>query len=202
MLQKHLQEHHQEHDTLLSRLLGEESTQIDPKGPSLKVALLDTPIHPMLAIGDAHALYLLTFVDCKSIEKQIARIKNKTKSRLTVGITEPILFIQRELHEYFNGTLRLFNTPLFFSGTLFQQSVWNALKNIPYGKTCSYATLAHAVGNPAAHRAVAQANHVNPFTIVIPCHRVIYANGTLGGYGGGIARKQWLIEHEQKLLKT
>jgi AraC family transcriptional regulator, regulatory protein of adaptative response / methylated-DNA-[protein]-cysteine methyltransferase len=115
------------------------------------------------------------------------------------GITEPIVSVQQECEDYFNGTLKQFTTPLHFLGTPFQQSVWQALQDIPYGETRSYADLAGVIGNPKAHRAVAGANHANPFTIIVPCHRVIYADGSLGGYAGGLTRKQWLLDHERKM---
>ena len=165
---------------------------------SLKLAQITTPLQDMIIIGDDHALYLLAFVDSEDVEAHLTRIKKRTGLNILSGVTEPILLVQQECKHYFNGTLKQFTTPLHFLGSPFQQSVWNALQNIPYGETRSYAALAHAVGNPKAHRAVAGANHVNPFTIIVPCHRVIYADGSLGGYAGGLARKQWLLDHERK----
>jgi O-6-methylguanine DNA methyltransferase len=91
-----------------------------------------------------------------------------------------------------------FRTQLARFGSLFQKLVWDALLAIPLGQTGSYAQLAGAIGRPRAVRAVARANGANPFAIIIPCHRVINADGGLGGYGGGLPRKRWLLEHEQR----
>jgi AraC family transcriptional regulator of adaptative response/methylated-DNA-[protein]-cysteine methyltransferase len=99
---------------------------------------------------------------------------------------------------YFDGNLTEFKTPLFFLGSSFQKQVWEALRKIPFGQTRSYAEMATFIGKPSAFRAVANANGANQLAIVVPCHRVINTNGDLAGYGGGIARKKWLIHHEQK----
>lgn len=151
-----------------------------------------------LAIGDDQTLHLLTFVDCEDVDQHLLRLSKRASSPITEGTTEPILLIQKELNAYLKGTLKEFKTPLCFAGTPFQQAVWDALRKIPYGQTCSYKELALAAGNVKAHRAAAQANHVNPFIIIVPCHRVIYADGSLGGYAGGLSRKEWLITHEKR----
>jgi len=103
---------------------------------------------------------------------------------------------EEELSAYFRGDLREFTLPLDLRGTPFQLRCWEALRRIPYGKTCSYGELAQRVGSPRAFRAVGQANHNNPVAIVVPCHRVIGANGTLTGYGGGLSLKQALLRLE------
>jgi methylated-DNA-[protein]-cysteine S-methyltransferase len=102
----------------------------------------------------------------------------------------------RQLEEYFAGKRRDFDLPLNLDGTEFQQRVWRALTEIPYGETRSYGELAKRIGNPNASRAVGLANGRNPVSIVVPCHRVIGADGSLTGYGGGLPRKQWLLAHE------
>jgi len=102
-----------------------------------------------------------------------------------------------QLAEYFAGERRVFDLPLAYDGTPFQQSVWRALADIPYGVTCSYGELAKVIGRPAAVRAVGAANGANPLAIILPCHRVIGANGTLTGYGGGLDLKRRLLAHEQ-----
>jgi methylated-DNA-[protein]-cysteine S-methyltransferase len=104
---------------------------------------------------------------------------------------------QQQLTAYFAGTLTEFDLPLQLQGTRFQQQVWDALKTIPYGTTVSYRELAQQVRQPTAARAVGLANGRNPVSIVVPCHRTIGANGKLTGYGGGIERKQWLLNHER-----
>lgn len=103
---------------------------------------------------------------------------------------------QRQLLEYFAGKRDRFDVPLRLEGTDFQRQVWAALAQIPFGSTCSYAELARRIGRPQAVRAVGSANGANPVSIIIPCHRVIGANGALTGYGGGLPRKHWLLAHE------
>ena len=101
-----------------------------------------------------------------------------------------------QLEEWFAGTRRSFDVPLRVSGTPFQREVWDALATIPYGETWSYAKLAAAIGRPRAVRAVGLANGRNPVSVVVPCHRVVGADGALTGYGGGLAAKEWLLAHE------
>lgn len=103
-----------------------------------------------------------------------------------------------QLDRYFAGELRQFSLPLAPAGTPFQRAVWRALEEIPYGETCSYGEIARRVGRPQASRAVGGANHRNPIPIVIPCHRVIGAGGTLTGYGGGLDRKGLLLDLERQ----
>lgn len=103
---------------------------------------------------------------------------------------------EKQLRAYFDGTRKTFNLPLAGEGTEFQKTVWKALCDIPYGETISYGELARRIGQPKAPRAVGLANGSNPISIIVPCHRVIGANGTLTGYGGGLPRKKWLLEHE------
>ncbi|MBC3766560.1 methylated-DNA--[protein]-cysteine S-methyltransferase [Neptunicella marina] len=103
----------------------------------------------------------------------------------------------RQLNEYFNGKRRTFDLPLAAKGTDFQQRVWQALSTIPFGDTVSYAYIANAIGKPAAARAVGAANGKNPLSIVVPCHRIIGANGNLTGYAGGLERKAYLLNLEQ-----
>ena len=105
-----------------------------------------------------------------------------------------------ELRAYFAGELQTFTVPIRTAGTPFQRAVWNELQRIPFGTTISYAELAARVGNPRASRAVGSANGRNEICIVIPCHRVIAADGTLGGFGGGLWRKDWLLKHEAEVV--
>ena len=103
---------------------------------------------------------------------------------------------EKQLRDYFDGKRKRFDLPLAGVGTEFQKTVWKALCDIPYGETISYGELARRIGQPKAARAVGLANGSNPISIIVPCHRVIGANGTLTGYGGGLPRKKWLLEHE------
>lgn len=106
--------------------------------------------------------------------------------------------VQRQLDEYFCGVRKRFDLPLKMKGTAFQMADWEALKEIPYGETVTYGEIARRIGRPKAGRAVGMANHNNPISIIVPCHRVIGQNGKLTGYGGGIEIKKQLLELEQK----
>jgi AraC family transcriptional regulator of adaptative response/methylated-DNA-[protein]-cysteine methyltransferase len=110
--------------------------------------------------------------------------------------------IARELAQYFNGDSLKFATPIKLEGSPFQRAVWEALREIPSGATRSYAEIAASVGKPNAVRAVGRANGDNKLVIIVPCHRVIGADGTLTGYGGGLWRKAWLLEHERRYTAT
>jgi methylated-DNA-[protein]-cysteine S-methyltransferase len=123
------------------------------------------------------------------------------KAQSTDGWSEdprvaPLSAALRQLGEYFAGTRREFDLPLRMRGTEFQQRVWRELTEIPYGQTWSYGELAKRIDNPSASRAVGLANGRNPISILVPCHRVIGADGSLTGYGGGLERKRWLLAHE------
>ena len=111
--------------------------------------------------------------------------------------TELILECKNQLEEYFAGKRKTFDLPLAPKGTDFQQKVWKALKKIPYGETRTYGEIAVAIGNPKAARAVGMANNKNPIGIIVPCHRVVGANGKLVGYAGGMEKKEWLLHLEQ-----
>jgi len=180
-----------------SRIMGSAPTQVDEEHV-LKASWIDTRLGPMMAVADEKALYLLEFVDRRGLEREVERLRKRTKSAIVPGVTEPIRSIERELAQYFEGTLTVFLTPLFWLGTPFQKSVWEQLIAIPPGETRSYQDIANALGKPTACRAVAQANGANQLAIVIPCHRVINASGELGGYGGGLTRKNWLLTHEKQ----
>lgn len=105
---------------------------------------------------------------------------------------------KHQLCDYLSGLRTQFELPLSDCGTHFQRQVWQQLSRIPYGQTCSYGDIAERINNPKAVRAVGSANGKNPFSIIVPCHRVIGANGRLSGYAGGVSRKTWLLQHEQK----
>ena len=184
-----------------SRIMGAAPSLLSDRA-ILKASWLDTKLGPMLAIADEEALYLLEFVDRRGLEREIERLRKKTKRAIIPGITEPIRLIGRELEEYFEGRRQEFKTPLFLRGSPFQKRVWEELRKIPFGETCSYTEIAAAIGTPMAFRAVANANGANQLAIVIPCHRVINSNGEPGGYGGGIIRKKWLIDLEKKGVKN
>lgn len=181
-----------------SKIMGAAPTKFDQHHKILKASWLDTKLGAMVAISDDDGLYLLEFVERRGLEREIERLRVKTKAAIIPGTTDAIELIKLELESYFNGTLREFSTPIHLLGTTFQKLVWEELMRIPYGETRSYAKQSEAIGKSSAYRAVANANGTNQLAIVIPCHRIINSNGDLGGYGGGIERKQWLINHEKR----
>ncbi len=181
-----------------AKIMGAAPSNFAQHHAVLKASWLDTRLGPMLAIADENALYLLEFVDRRGLEREVEKLRKKTKSAIIPGSSPPITSIEKELSAYFEGSLKEFATPIHLLGSPFQKLAWQKLLNIPYGETRSYSKQAEAIGKPSAFRAVANANGANQLAILIPCHRIINLNGNLGGYGGGIARKKWLIEHEQR----
>lgn len=181
-----------------SRIMGAAPSLLNGK-IILKASWLDTYLGPMVAIASEEALYLLEFVDRRGLELEVERMRKRLKSPIIPGKTAPIASIEKELEEYFSGQRTIFTTPIQRLGTPFQNKVWDELMKIPCGETRSYADIAKAIGKPTAYRAVAQANGANQLAIIIPCHRVISSDGTLGGYAGGLARKEWLLNIERKI---
>lgn len=163
----------------------------------LRMACIDTRLGPMTAIADDTALHLLEFTDRRILQREIDHLQAVSQSKIIPGCPEPVQQIEAELRAYFEGTLTAFRTPIILRGTDFQKQVWSALQKIPFGETRSYAQIAAAVGRPSAVRAAAQANGANSLAVIVPCHRVIASDGSLGGYGGGLTRKQWLLNHER-----
>lgn len=167
----------------------------------LKEMWIDTVLGPMVAMADDTALYLLEFVTRKGLEPEVNNLRSQGFT-IVPGENKILLSIAAELKAYFAGTLFEFKTPYRVCGSPFQQQVWSALCKIPFGETRSYKEQAISLGKPTAFRAVANANGRNQLAIIIPCHRIIASDGTLGGYGGGIAVKQWLLEHERQFHKS
>jgi AraC family transcriptional regulator of adaptative response/methylated-DNA-[protein]-cysteine methyltransferase len=156
-----------------------------------------TPLGPMLAGATSDGICLLEFTDRRMLATQLKRIATRLDAHFVPGSNAITSALERELAAYFAGELREFTLPLVMPGSDFQVSVWNMLRSIPYGQTRSYSEQAAAIGNPAAVRAVARANGDNRIAIIIPCHRVIGADGALTGYGGGLWRKRYLLALEQ-----
>lgn len=181
------------------KIMGEAPRESDDI-QHLKACWLDTPLGPMIALADEGSLHLLEFMDQKKTEQKIEQLKKRNNASIVPGTSAPLISIKEELDQYFKGKLTTFTTQTVFQGTDFQKSVWEELKKIPYGETCAYADLARSIGNPLAVRAVGGANGLNCLAIMVPCHRVIYASGALGGYAGGLGRKEWLLQHEKKRL--
>src|SRR5579864_2161727 len=150
-----------------------------------------SPVGPLLFAASKRGLALLEF-DRGPLPRQNGHFAD-AEWKETVSKLRPYV---RELEEYFAGRRREFSFELDLRGTDFQRRCWQALLSIPYGQTRTYADIARAVGQPRGFRAVGMANHDNPVAIVVPCHRVISSDRTLGGYGGGLPAKRWLLELE------
>lgn len=164
----------------------------------LRADWIETPLGAMIAVSDASALHLLEFADRKALPTELKKVGIAAKGEIGLGRHAPTDQIEAELSEFFAGNRRSFETHLAFNGTPFSNRVWHALCDIPAGQTRSYGEIARQIGQPTATRAVARANGANQIAIVVPCHRVIGADGTLTGYGGGLWRKQKLIDLEQR----
>ena len=160
---------------------------------------VSTPLAPMLAAGTESGLCLLEFVDRRMLETQLARVGTQRGAVVVPGSNAVLEQTRHELDEYFAGRRTRFDVPLLLSGSEFQTAAWNALLGIPFGETRSYAQQAALLGRPSAVRAVGRANGDNRIAIVVPCHRVVGADGSLTGYGGGLWRKRWLLEHERRM---
>ncbi len=167
----------------------------------LTARLYESPLGAMIALANDTGIHLLEFVDRRMLPTEIEQIRKLLECVIVPGSNAVLEELISELDSYFNGTLTRFETPCHISGTLFEQAVWQQLQKIPYGKTASYGDIARNLGRSKAVRAVGRANGANKLAIIIPCHRVIRADGTLCGYGGGVWRKKWLIEHERENLK-
>jgi AraC family transcriptional regulator of adaptative response/methylated-DNA-[protein]-cysteine methyltransferase len=164
------------------------------------LAWIDTPLGPMIAGADPRGVGLLEFTDRRMLEAQLATLRRRLGAALVPGENVHTRAMRRELGEYFAGTRRSFDVPLVHPGTPFQERVWQALRRVPYGTTCSYEALAKRIGSPRAVRAVGTANGLNRLAIVIPCHRVIGKDGSPVGYGGGVWRKRRLLELEASVV--
>ena len=164
----------------------------------LKACWIPTPIGEMLAISDQHALHLLEFFDRKGLPSELKKLQKTAHSSIIFSRSEVIDRVEKALQNYFSGQSCQFDIPLAKIKGGFAPLVWQALRQIPVGETWSYSKLARAIDRPTAMRAVARANGENEIAIIIPCHRVIGADGSLTGYAGGLWRKDWLLRHEKK----
>lgn len=155
-----------------------------------------TPLGPMVAGATDDGVCLLEFSDRRRLEKQIDSLRQTLHCAITPGSNAHLAALDAQLRGYFAGALKAFTVPLVTPGNDFHRAVWSALCRIPYGETRSYSDVAAEIGRPNAVRAVGRANGDNRIAIVIPCHRVVRSDGTLGGYGGGLRRKQFLLSLE------
>jgi AraC family transcriptional regulator of adaptative response/methylated-DNA-[protein]-cysteine methyltransferase len=156
-----------------------------------------SPLGPLVAGATAGGVCLLEFTDRRMLEAQFAAVRKRFDAPVVPGCNPHLEKLEEELAAYFAGSLREFSVPLVYPGTPFQQRVWDQLLAIPYGATRSYQQIAAAVGDPKAVRAVGRTNGLNRIAIVIPCHRVVNKDGRLGGYGGGLRRKEFLLDLER-----
>ncbi len=163
----------------------------------LRADWIETPMGAMVAVSSKDALHLLEFTERRALPAELNALRKDAKGSLGFGRFAPTDQIEREMSAFMSGQSSHFATRLRPLGTAFTQEVWRALRLIPAGETRSYSQLARDMGRPAATRAVARANGANPIAIAIPCHRVLGADGSLTGYGGGLWRKQKLIELER-----
>jgi len=171
-----------------------------PQQPRELVACwVETPLGPMLGAASDAGVSLLEFVDRRALATQIATLRRRVAGIVRPGTNTHLERLKRELGAYFAGRSATFTATVESPGTEFQSRVWDALRAIPSGTTRSYLDIARQIGRPTATRAVARANGDNRLAILIPCHRVIGADGSATGYGGGIWRKEWLLEHEREM---
>ncbi len=168
---------------------------------AITMTWVDTPLGPLVAGVTEKGLCLLEFTDRRSLEAQLKSLHKYFGCAMVPGRDSLLESLKQELGEYFSGKRKNFSIPLDVPGTEFQQKVWKELCSIPYGKTRSYEEMAIRLKNPKAKRAVGRANGTNRIGIVIPCHRVVNKDGKLGGYGGGLWRKQMLLDLERNHLR-
>jgi AraC family transcriptional regulator of adaptative response/methylated-DNA-[protein]-cysteine methyltransferase len=166
-------------------------------GEAILLDWIPSPVGPLIAGANDQGLCLLEFTDRRMLETQLETLRRRVGPVLLPGRSRWLDALRTQLGEYFAGQRRDFDLPLVIRGTPFQERVWRALLTIPFGETWSYRELAERVGQPGASRAVGTANGMNRIAIVIPCHRVVNADGKLGGYGGGVWRKQVLLDLER-----
>jgi AraC family transcriptional regulator of adaptative response/methylated-DNA-[protein]-cysteine methyltransferase len=159
---------------------------------------IETEIGVMIAGAVDNGICLLEYSDRKMLTTEYKELIKYFKMPIVGGENEYTSLLREQLSEYFEGNLREFSLPLVTPGTPFQQAVWKELMTIPYGTTRSYMEQSVALGRQGSIRAVANANGMNRIAIIIPCHRVIGSDGSLTGYGGGLSRKKWLLDHEKK----
>ncbi|GAB3698439.1 methylated-DNA--[protein]-cysteine S-methyltransferase [Spirosoma flavus] len=159
----------------------------------MATVVLESPLGLVRIIGDERGVSAISCIDVP---------ESLPTNEPTDTLPEPVQHAISQLQDYFDGTRQIFDFQLNPAGTDFQQSVWQALLNVPFGTTLSYLALSRRIGDEKAIRAVAAANGRNPLWIVVPCHRIIGSDGSLTGYAGGLWRKQWLLEHEGAFVRS
>ncbi len=157
----------------------------------MTTTVFESPLGFVRITGDENGV---SSISCKDV-----LVKDNSSEKT---LAEPVRLAVEQLQDYFAGKRQSFDFPLNPAGTAFQQTVWQALLDVPFGTTLSYLTLSRRIGDEKAIRAVAAANGRNPLWIVVPCHRIIGSDGSLTGYAGGLWRKQWLLEHEGAFARS
>ena len=186
-----------------AQVFGDPPSAVDRES-SIWINRVVTPLGSMIMGVSDHGLCLLEFAERRMLDTQFKRLRQHMGRVFLPGDHPLMKTVKRELDAYFNGSLREFSVPLQSPGTVFQESVWKALQEIPYGETRSYSEVARRIAHADAVRAVGRANGDNRIAIIIPCHRVLGSDGELTGYGGGLWRKEYLLamEHAQAFHLT
>ena len=164
----------------------------------IAITKIETELGIMIAGAVDEGICLLEFSDRRMLNTEYKVLERYLQTTVAEGENKHFKTLINQLKEYFEGTRKEFSLPLVIPGTDFQQAVWKELMKIPFGTTRSYQEQSEALGKPESIRAVANANGMNRISIVIPCHRIIGSDGKLTGYGGGLKRKKWLLDHEKK----
>jgi AraC family transcriptional regulator of adaptative response/methylated-DNA-[protein]-cysteine methyltransferase len=184
-----------------TKIFGDPPTAARSRAPMF-AERIDTPLGTMVAVADDNGLRLLEFADRRALERELSILRQKLKTNVVPGEHHHLDAVRTQLANYFSGKNLEFDIPLAVIGSEFQLRAWKVLRSIPLGETRSYSWMAKRLGDEGARRAVGRANGTNMICIIVPCHRVIRADGTLCGYGGGLWRKKWLLDHEQKWKRS
>src|SRR5947208_8188906 len=180
-----------------ARIFGDAPTAAKKQG-GLFAERIETPLGAMLAIADDEGLRLLEFVDRRAMERELSILRTRLQTNVVPGEHPHLEAVRSQLADYFSGKNLEFNVSLAPVGSPFQLRAWELLRSIPTGETRSYSCMGKKLGDVEMRRAVGRANGENMICIIIPCHRVIRADGSLCGYGGGLWRKKWLLDHERR----
>jgi AraC family transcriptional regulator of adaptative response/methylated-DNA-[protein]-cysteine methyltransferase len=184
----------------ITKLVGDVPVRMNAR-QVLAAQWIDTPIGAMLGVTDDEGVHLLEFAERKALPTEIARLRQRV-GPIRFGQSKMLEALAHQVGQYFSGRAASFDIPVVQKGTPFEATVWSALQQVPPGETRSYGELARFIGRPEAARAVARANGANQVAVIVPCHRIIGADGSLTGYGGKLWRKQWLLEHERRAAAT
>jgi AraC family transcriptional regulator, regulatory protein of adaptative response / methylated-DNA-[protein]-cysteine methyltransferase len=184
-----------------TRIFGDPPTAAKSRAPMF-AERIETPLGGMIAVADDEGLRLLEFADRRALEGELSMLRKRLRTNVVPGEHPHLETIRSQLADYFSGRKLEFDIPLAPVGSAFQLRAWEILRSIPVSETRSYSWMARRLGDENARRAVGRANGTNMICIVIPCHRVIRADGTLCGYGGGLWRKKWLLDHERRWKET